>query len=163
MMRPMADIPMLPELARSLRSLGHQPDAASEAAHAAIFAPLLDARTRAAGAPADVVLGAMRGSALIARIEANAVDAAVNGVEAPAHVRAFTAQTTELMAPLRAALLALDERADSAADGSGWDAWIAQLRATFAAADTACSALARLIAHRNEQVAAPRWFERIGR
>lgn len=159
----MADVPVLPELARSLRSLGHQPDAASEAAHSAIFTPLLDARTRAAGAPADVVLGAMRGSALIARIEANAVDAAVKGVEEPAHVRALSAQTTELMAPLRAALVALDERATAAADDAGWDAWIALLRAAFAAADTACSALARLIAHRDEQVATPRWFERIGR
>lgn len=160
----MADAPILPELARSLRSLGHQPNAASEAAHAAVFTPLLEARTRALGAPADVVLSALRGSALIARIEANAVDAAVHGVEEPAHVRAFTAQTAELMAPLRAALVELDERASSAADdGSGWDAWIAQLRTAFAAADTACSALSRLIAERSEQIATPRWFERIGR
>lgn len=160
----MADTPALPELARSLRSLGHQPNPATEAAHDAIFTPLLDARTRAAGAPADVALGAMGGSALIARIEANAVDAAVHGVEEPARVRALTAQTAELMAPLRAALVELDERAPSAAiDGAGWDAWIAQLRTAFTAADTACSALARLIAERSEQLATPRWFERIGR
>jgi hypothetical protein len=162
-MRPMADNPVLPELARSLRTLGHQPNAASEAAHAAVFTPLLDARTRAAGEPADVVLSAMRGSALIARIEASAVDAAVQGLDEPAHVRALTAQTGELMAPLRAALVALDERALTATDADGWDAWIAQLRLAFAAADTACSALARLIAHRDEQVTTPRWFERIGR
>ncbi len=160
----MAEAPVLPELARSLRALGHQPNPASEAAHAAIFAPLLDARTSAAGASAEVVLSAMRGSALVARIEANAVDAAVDGVEDPARVRALTAQTAELMAPLRAALVALDERSESAAQGdAGWDAWIAQLRAAFSAADTACSALSRLIAGRNEQVATLRWFERIGR
>lgn len=162
----MADVPVLPELARSLRSLGHQPNTATEAAHAAIFTPLLDARTRAAGAAADVVLGAIRGSALIARIEANAVDAAVHGVEEPASIRALTAQTDELMAPLRAALVELDARAPSAAaadDDAGWEAWIAQLRIAFVAADTACSALSRLIAHRDEQVATPRWFERIGR
>ena len=160
----MADSPVLPELARSLRSLGHQPNAATEAAHAAIFTPLLEARTRAAGAPAEAVLGAMRGSALIARIEANAVDAAVHGVEEPARVRALTAQTTELMVPLRAALVELDTRAPAAAsDGDGWHAWIAQLRAAFTAADTACSALSRLITDRNDQIATPRWFERIGR
>jgi hypothetical protein len=160
----MADTPLLPELARSLRSLGHQPNAASEAAHAAVFTPLLDARTSAAGGTADVILGAIRGSALIARIEANAVDAAVHGVEEPARIRALTAQTAELMAPLRAALVALDERASAAAtDRAAWDAWIAQLGTAFAAADTACSALSRLIANRGEQVATPRWFERIGR
>lgn len=160
----MADTPLLPELARSLRTLGHQPDAATEAAHAAIFTPLLEARTRAAGGSADVVLGAIRGSALIARIEANAVDAAVHGLEEPARVRALTARTAELMAPLRATLVELDERASSAAaDDAGWNAWITQLRLAFSAADTACSALSRLISDRNDQVATPRWFERIGR
>ena len=160
----MADTPLLPELARSLRSLGHQPNAATEAAHAAIFTPLLEARTRASGASADVILGAMRGSALIARIEANAVDAAVQGVEEPALARALTAQAMELMLPLRAALVQLDEcGGDAANDAAGWDAWIAQLRAAFAAADTACSALSRLIANRGNQTAQARWFERIGR
>lgn len=160
----MADTPVLPELARSLRALGHQPNAAAEAAHAAIFTPLLDARTRAAGGSADVILSAIRGSALIARIEANAVDAAVHGVDEPARVRALSAQTAELMAPLRTALVELDARVPSdVIETSGWDAWIAQLRAAFAAADTACSALSRLIANRSEQEATPRWFERIGR
>jgi hypothetical protein len=160
----MAETPVLPELARSLRSLGHLPNAAAEAAHAAIFTPLLHARTSAAGGSADVILGALRGSALIARIEANAVDAAVHGVEEPARVRALTAQTAELMAPLRAALVELDARAPShASEATGWDAWITQLRVAFAAADTACSAFSRLIANRSEQISTPRWFERIGR
>ena len=160
----MADTPVLPELARSLRSLGHQPNAATEAAHTAIFTPLLDARTRATGGSADVILSAMRGSALIARIEARAVDVAVHGVEEPARVRALTAQTAEVMAPLRAALVDLDARVPAdASETAGWDAWIAQLRVAFAAADTACSALSRLIANRSEQQTTPRWFERIGR
>ncbi len=160
----MPDAPVLPELARSLRSLGHQPDAISEAAQAAIFTPLLDARTGAAGAPVEVVLAALRGAALIARIEANAVDAAIQGIEELPRVRALTAQTSEITAPLRAALVALDELAPTAAEHSaGWDAWIAQLRVAFAAADTACSALSTLIMHRNEQAAAPRWFERLAR
>ena len=160
----MADAPTLPELARSLRSLGHQPNPASEAAHAAIFTPLLDARTRAAGAPPDVVLAALRGAALVARIEANAVDAAIQGIEELPRVRALTAQTSELTAPLRAALVALDDLAPAAAEhSSGWDVWIAQLKVAFSAADTACAALSKLILHRNEQAAAPRWFERLGR
>ncbi|MDB4887211.1 MAG: hypothetical protein JWN79_2649, partial [Gemmatimonadetes bacterium] len=36
--------PLLPELARSLRTLGRPDDAATEAAHAVVFVPLLDAR-----------------------------------------------------------------------------------------------------------------------
>jgi hypothetical protein len=164
MKQPMADTPVLPELARSLRSLGHQPNAASEAAHAAIFTPLLDARTSAADGSVDVILAAIRGAALIARIEANAVDAAVQGVEELPRVRALTAQTSELTSPLRAALVALDERAAAAAENSGgWDAWIAQLRLAFAAADTACAALSRLILERNERAAPPRWFERLAK
>ena len=160
----MADAPILPELARSLRSLGHAANPASEAAQAAVFTPLLDARTRASGSSVDVVLAALRGTALIARIEANAVDAAVQGVEDLPRVRALTAQTSELMAPLHAALVALDDRAAAAtADPAGWEAWIAQLRVAFGAADTACAALARLIAQRHEQVATPRWFERLAK
>ncbi|NUO95869.1 MAG: hypothetical protein HOQ14_15400, partial [Gemmatimonadaceae bacterium] len=38
---------LLPELARSLRSFGAPRDAAGDAAHEAIFAPLLEARARA--------------------------------------------------------------------------------------------------------------------
>ena len=160
----MVETPTLPELARSLRSLGHQPNAASEAAHAAIYTPLLDARTSAAGGTVEVILAALRGTALIARIEANAVDAAVNGVDDLPRVRALAARTSELTAPLRAALVALDECATTAADTqAGWEAWIAQLRVAFAAADTACSALARLILERNEHAAPPRWFERLAK
>ncbi len=73
----MPDTPLLPELARSLRSLGAQRDASAEAAHVAIFLPLLDARAHAAGASKESVLAALHGDALAARIEAQAVDAAV--------------------------------------------------------------------------------------
>ena len=155
---------ILPELTRSLRSLGEQRDAATEAAHAAIFLPLLDARAQAAGAPIDAVLAALRGDALSARVEARAVDAAVQGVGEPARVRALTAQTGELMEPLRAALLALDVLASAARDdAAGWDAWVAQLRRVFASADVACQGLAQLFADRRARDAAPRWFERSAR
>ena len=158
----MPDAPILPELARSLRSLGAQHDAAAEAAHAAIFLPLLDARARAAGASMEAVLAALRGDALSARVEAGAVDAAVQGVDQPAQARALSALTGELMEPLRAALLSLDALAPAARDdATGWDAWVAQLRRVFVSADVACQALARLLADRAATVASPRWFERL--
>jgi hypothetical protein len=159
----MPDAPNLPELARSLRSLGAQRDACAESAHAAIFLPLLDARARAAGKSTNVVLAALRGDALSARIEARAVDAAVQGIEQPARVRAISAQTAELVEPLRGALLGLDELAPAAREDSvAWDAWVAQLRRVFAIADVACQALTQLLADRS-LAAPPRWFERSAR
>ena len=160
----MPDAPQLPELARALRSLGVQRGGAADAAHAAIFLPLLDARTRSAGAAMDVVLAALRGDALAARIEARAVDAAVQGVEQPAQARALSAQTSELIEPLRSSLLALDSLSPAARDGAaGWDAWVAQLRRVFAFADVACEALAVLLTDRESRTGAPRWFERLAR
>jgi cell division septation protein DedD len=158
----MPDAPQLPELARSLRSLGVHRGATAEVAHAAIFQPLLEARARAVGAQMDSVLAALRGDSLSARIEAQAVDAAVQGVEHPAIARALTAQTSELIEPLRAELLALDAAASGVArDGAnGWNAWIAQLRRVFDAADVACQALSRLLANRETRSDAPRWFAR---
>ncbi|MEO8333886.1 MAG: hypothetical protein ABI664_02875 [bacterium] len=157
----MPDAPLLPELARSLRSLGAQRDACAEASHAAIFIPLLHARSRAAEGSKATVLAALRGSALAARIEAQAVDAAVQGIEQPALARALTAQSGELMEPLHRALVSLDEAAESALDtDAAWEGWVSRLRAVFATADVACQALARLIATRQTQTAAPRWFER---
>jgi hypothetical protein len=153
--------PELPELARSLRSLGAPRDAASEAAHAAIFPPLLDARARAVGSSVDAVLAALRGDALSARIEAAAVDAALQGITQPAVARALTAQTAELMESLRGELLSLDTLADDARVGAaGWGAWVAQLKKVFFTADVACQSLARLLATRHTQVPEPRWFER---
>ena len=157
----MPDAPQLPELARSLRSLGVHRGATAEVAHAAIFQPLLEARAHAVGAQMDSVLAALRGDSLSARIEAQAVDAAVQGVEHPAIARALTAQTSELIEPLRAELLALDAAASVARDGAdGWNAWIAQLRRVFGAADVACQALSRLLANRETRSDAPRWFAR---
>ncbi len=157
----MPDAPLLPELARSLRSLGAQHDAATDAAHEAIFVPLLDARARAAGTSKQTVLAALRGNALAARIEAHAVDAAVQGIEQPALARALTAQSSELMEPLHRALVALDGAAASALESdSAWDEWVNRLRAVFTNADVACQGLARLIAARQMRTAAPPWFER---
>jgi hypothetical protein len=157
----MPDAPILPELARSLRSLGAQRDAATDAAHAAIFVPLLDARARASGSNKRAVLAALRGNALAARIEAQAVDAAVQGIDQPALARALTAQSSELMEPLHRALVALDEAAATAQESdAAWEEWVARLRTVFTRADVACQALAKLISTRQTRTAAPRWFER---
>lgn len=151
----------LPELARSLRSLGAPGDGPADAAHGAIFVPLLEARARAAGASVEEMLAALRGDALSARIEAFAVDAAVHGIDQPALARALTAQAGELMEPLRAALLDLDVLVSNAREGApGWNAWVAQLRRVFVAADVACRDLARLLTMRTTSAAPPRWFER---
>jgi hypothetical protein len=152
---------MLPELARSLRTLGAPRDAAGDAAHTAIFLPLLEARAKAANASSDAILGALRGTALSARIEANAVDAAVHAIEDPRRARALTAQTSELIAPLRAELQQLDALSTTARDDdAAWDAWIGQLRRVFTAADVACNTLSRLLATKGDVIARTRWFER---
>jgi hypothetical protein len=144
----MPDI-VLPELARSLRSLGAQRDAASEAAHSAVFIPLLEARTRAGTGSLDKMLAALRGESLAGRIETLSIQAATLGVEDPALVRALTARTLELLEPLRESLHALDQRAAGArGDDAGWQAWVQQLRVVFSIADVACTALARLIGDR---------------
>ena len=151
----------LPELARSLRSFGAVGDDSAETAHCAIFIPLLEARSRAAGAPVEQILRALRGDALSARIEALVVDAAVDGIDQLALARALTAKAGELMEPLRASLLELDAHASNAAESdSAWDAWVAQLRRVFAAADVACRDLAHLVAVRATSASRPRWFER---
>ena len=156
---------LLPELARSLRSFGAPRDAAGDAAHAAIFAPLLDARARAGLGDVDAALSALRGGTLAARIASRVAQAASAGHADPAHARASAARASELLEPLVAALRTLDALAAAARDGSlhspAWDAWVLQLRRVFAHADDACRALARMLA---EPSAAPkparRWFGR---
>jgi hypothetical protein len=157
----MPDGPLLPELARSLRSLGVPRDAASEAAHRAVFTPLLHARASATESDAAGALAALRGSALSTRIEAGVIDAAEAGVTDPARARARVAQAEEIVEPLRAALLALDEAAEGVRVGTpAWDAWVGHLRHVFAAADVACQQLARLLATQDDEPTERRWFER---
>jgi hypothetical protein len=161
----MPDPRILPELARSLRAFGAPRDAAAEAAHSAIFSPLLDARARAGLGDVEVALSALRGEALAVRIEARVVEAAAAGQPDPARARARAARATELLEPLRAALVTLDALATHARGGTTgsepWQSWISQLRRVFASADDACRALARLLA---EPAGAPkpsrRWFGR---
>jgi hypothetical protein len=153
---------LLPELARSLRAFGAPRDAAGEAAHAAVFAPLLDARARAATGDVEVALSALRGEALGVRIEARVADAAESGESDPARARARGARARELLEPLRRDLRTLDGLAVKA-HGSGhdtpeWNEWVAQLRRVFASADDACRAIARLLSEPAAPIPERRWF-----
>ncbi len=157
----MPDAPLLPELGRSLRSLGAQHEPCSAAAHAAIFVPLLDARARATDRSKEFVLASLKGSTLATRIETLVAAAAVQGVEQPALARALTAQSGELMEPLRRALMELDGAASSALHSdAAWDEWVGRLRGVFVSADAACQALAKLLGTRQSAAVPPRWFKR---
>jgi hypothetical protein len=156
---------LLPELARSLRSFGAPRDAASDAAHAAIFVPLLEARARAGLGDVEAALSALRGETLAVRIAARVSEAASVGQGEPARARARAARASETLEPMLAALADLDTLAANArggsADSPAWNAWVMQLRRVFASADDACRAVARILAER--QVAAKparRWFGR---
>jgi hypothetical protein len=163
----MPDIVVLPELARSLRALGAARDPASEAAHAALFTPLLDARARAATEDVQGALAALRGEPLAVRILARVTDAAHAGEPDQARARARAARARELIEPLRAELTALDVLGASAHGAAPtdpeWLAWVAQLRRVFATADDACRALARLLAEPAGGAPAHYWFGRLGR
>jgi hypothetical protein len=163
----MPDETHLPELARSLRSLGAARDAATEAAHDAIFTPLIDARVRAARASGRDVIGLLRGSVLYEQIERGVVAAASAGAEPPAVARARAAAARAMLEPVRAALVVLDERATPASvAGLGtaeWEAWLTGLRRVFGTADDACLKLARLLAVPARIDEPSRWFGPRGR
>jgi len=154
----------LPELLRSLRSLGAARDAASQAAHDAIFAPLIAARLRASRAQGRDVVRSLHGATLAESIERASVAAAAAGTVQPAMARARSAQARDLLDPLRDALAALDERAGGAL-GAGpesreWSEWLDALRHAFATADDACRQLARLLAVPPEEGSRLRWYDR---
>jgi hypothetical protein len=154
---------LLPELARSLRTFGAPRDAAGDAAHDAVFAPLLEARARAELADVEAALSALRGAPLATRIAARVAQAAAAGELEPARARARSARASELVEPLAAELAALDAVASDArggtVDSAGWEQWVAQLRRVFASADDACRALARMLAETPAEPKPPRrWF-----
>jgi len=156
--------PSLPELARSLRALGAARDAATEAAHDAIFAPLIAARVRAARADGIDVVHSFHGASLLEAIERAVNGAAAIGTEDPAVARARSATARDAIEPLRSALRSLDVHAAAAStSGSGspeWTAWITALRRAFAAADEACGHLARVLADPPREERNGRWFRR---
>jgi hypothetical protein len=154
----------LPELLRSLRTLGAARDAASQAAHDAIFAPLIAARLRASRAEGRDVVRSLHGATLAESIERAAVAAATAGTAQPAMARARSAQARDLLDPLRAALGAVDDRSTAALDaGAGsreWREWLDALRHAFAAADDVCRQLARLLGTPPRDGPPSRWYQR---
>lgn len=159
--------PLLPELARSLRTLGRPDDAATDAAHAVVFVPLLDARARAERGDAADALHALRGAALAARIESLARAAAARDVADAARARARVAAAREVIEPLRVELMQLDVLATAAAasgaDSDAWRRWLDQLRRVFGQADVACHELAVVLAEAGDDRPPPRgWFGRRG-
>ena len=125
----------LPELLRSLRTLGAARDAASQAAHDAIFAPLIAARLRASHAEGRDVVRSLHGATLAESIERASVAAATAGTMEPAMARARSAQARDLLDPLRDALGALDDRAgpalDAGTESREWRDWLDALRQAF--------------------------------
>ena len=158
----------LPELARSLRTFGAAHGAAAEAAHAAIFGPLLDARAVAAARGYEGAMTAFRGQALAARIAARAAEAARDGEADPARARARVARAREALEPLREALRTLDTllpapAADEIRGVSAAAAWTTHLARAFRIADEACVALTRVLAEHEDVVVRRRWFGHFGR
>ena len=158
--------PLLPELARSLRTLGVSRGEA-QAAHAIVFAPLLEARGRAAPSSIAGALTAFRGTLLSVRIDALAVSAASAGQVDAGHRRARVARAQEILEPLRQQLARLDAIGATVPDGespresSAWAEWIDQLRDVFALADVACGKMAALLAEPGDREPR-RWCGRLG-
>lgn len=159
----MPDPLALPEIARSLRSLGTPRDVASESAHHAIFPPLLAARARASDV--ELALSSFAGEALAATIEARASAAAQVHAADPAQARARSALAIECLEQLRDELLRLDrlgqDTRDRLADGTPWQRWVEQLRRVFMEADRACVHLSTVLADACAvRPPARRWFGR---
>jgi hypothetical protein len=155
----------LPELARSLRSLGAARDQATQAAHDAIFAPLIAARVRASRSEGRDVVHAFPGASLGEQIERAVMAAATLGTTHPSVARARSARARDVLSPLRAALVALDEQGRAAAAASpgseSWEAWVESLRRTFAAADDVCGPLANVLAEPPAEQDEGGWFGRL--
>ena len=137
----------LPELTRSLRSFGSRRPSGKGAAErdeqARFFAPLLEARRRAAAAPTRAQIAAsFDARQLLSELDATLRDFASERFAArPPARRAFEAELFEIAEPLRLSLHRLREHASQLANehvGAGddwWAGWLAQLRATFRIAD----------------------------
>ena len=154
----------LPELARSLRSLGAARDPATQAAHDAIFPPLIAARVRASRAEGRDVVHAFNGASLSEQIERAVTSAATDGTMHPSVARARSARARDLLGPLKAAFAALDAQGRAAAaalpGSEPWAAWVESLRRAFAAADEVCGQVARVLAEPPDEPEERGWFGR---
>jgi hypothetical protein len=145
----------LPELTLSLRSFGSRRGRGRGRANSSdatpehdiqerYFAPLLEARRRAAAATApEAIVSAFDGRRLTALFDAmmRAFAAERFTKKLPAR-RAFEAELFELVAPLRTALHRLRECGDAFTAAAAaeqqqqcWAVWVTQLQATFRIAD----------------------------
>ena len=148
------DFPGLPELTLSLRSLGSLRGGGGPSARveqAQFFAPLLDARRRAASAKSSSeVLAAFS----VARLGTSLDEllhtlAAERFPDRPPARRAFEAELVDAAQPLYTALRALREETPPAGTPVGEDAWLrwlGALRATFDAADRAWRSIGESLA-----------------
>jgi hypothetical protein len=154
----------LPELARSLRSLGAARDPATQAAHDAIFPPLIAARVRASRAQGRDVVHAFNGTALGEQIERAVTAAATLGTTHPSVARARSARARDVLGPLQAALATLEDRGRSAAPAAPgsepWEVWVESLKRVFAAADEVCGRLALVLAEPPAEQEERGWFGR---
>lgn len=149
----------LPELMRSLRSVGSRRgppnDSAASEEQDRYFAPLLEGRKAAAQAISrSQIVSAFEARRLTAAISAIVRGYATErfGTRASAR-RAFEAELFEIIEPLRDALQALGALADPLRSGQSelvatdqWDAWLAQLRVVFYLADSSWPFLRQALA-----------------
>jgi hypothetical protein len=136
----------LPELMLSLRSFGSSRRLPNDSAdlhdeQERFFAPLLSGRRTAAQAVTRAqVVAAFDGRRMMAMIDATARSfaAARFPKRAPA-LRAFEAELTEILEPLRESLDTLRGLAEGVSSGAEspdrWSAWLRQLQAVFRIAD----------------------------
>lgn len=152
----MPERPLLPELTRSLRALGADANEHATLAHHAVLQPLLDALAAAHHADESGVLDAFQGATLANAIVEATCEAAQRDTNTTAQARSRSARAEDTVAPVVAALHALDMLApDARRDGgssAAWEGWVEQLRAVFAAADRACGPLASLIGEREPPI-----------
>lgn len=158
---PDESFPGLPEVMASLRRVGSARSTRGQAEPLRFFAPLLEARRAAARARSRAeAVAAFPASSLNAAIRRVLTELAGERFAShPPARRAFEAELEDVVEPLRAALVRLGELAPAAraqAEGEGegeasdaaWQAWLAQLRTCFAAADTIWPALDAALAPR---------------
>jgi hypothetical protein len=150
----------LPELMRSLRSVGSRRGPPNDNAAASdeqdrFFASLLEARKAAALAISrSQIVGAFEARRLTAAISATVRGYAADRFGARASARrAFEAELFEIIEPLRDALQELGTLADPVRSSPStivadaqWDPWLAQLRVVFHLADSSWPALRQALA-----------------
>lgn len=129
----------MPEVMASLRSFGSHRHTRGGTEHLPFFTPLLEARRAATAATSRAdAIAAFDAAPLVRALDGAVADfAEARFPGRPPARRALAAELTDASAPLRAALVRLGALASAAhANEEGWRAWVEQLRACFATADT---------------------------